>query len=655
MPQTTIADLYEEINLKPVDSKSPLLHLPLSLFKPEEYEELLSIIWLIDNKWVDSTKAPKPGTVWGEHSLKLVEHFFENIQRQVKMFITLSQNAQVLKTPSYAIFKPIGSWITPALVTYFVSKRDTFELLDKCSKYVHEFNKCARELDMFLDWFNGKMPPKPEQLEFAKFLEGLRTNGTRAERVNSLIAVLPLIAPFNSHASPKKYIYECLIAFNRQITIGSDTAMHPEILNYWHEVFTLLSKGYPTTLESLFACLEIKLPKRLDPLLRSMLKQDIREIQGLTEQQWPELMYYAFLFIFGQARVNTQILNYTFSGKEPPAALKFLAQKYVEHITPHIEKPGQCKPSVRSDLKKTLTKQIRSCIPNSQPAMVALYCFENVAPLRTLFIKAWKQQGFNIINIKGRTVALKPLPNPFVLGEAFTFDKEAIPTSNDDLNVLIQLHERAKIAKPPVGGESPLLSREPSSDDEKCSLTAPDLAPDRLADKTQADCYRLTEQITDPELRSLTSKKKMDDEFRSFCIINFDAVSDFICEFGVRTLSVPSAHALSAFYKVLPTKAALNMVIEELSTYKTLINLKNTSTLMEQRANIKQILKKLNNKLEGFEPKSDYETLQKQWLETQLHIYRGLDIKVVMLMRKIAPPQQDSDEDFGDRPALRIG
>ena len=635
----TIANLLRKLKIKHnLEPRSPLLSFPLSLFKKEEYADLVSIIWLIDNKWVDSTKAPKPGTVMGQVSKTQVSQFFESIQRQVKNLVTMS-NAPLaaLDTRIYEVVKPDGAWITPTLITHFVSKKPNFILLDKCSK-------CAHELNLVLDWINGKIPSGSEQLELVKLLESLRTNGTRADSINSLVAVLPQIEPFKRHTYPQRYIYECLIAINKYIASPS-AHMHPEILSYCHEVFTLLAKQYPTTLESLLLSLGVTLPKHLDRNLMHLLKQDLRQVPGLTEQQWPELIYYVSLFLYGQAKADIQLINYTYSSKELPTTLKLLAQNHAEHFMPYVAKPEQCKPAVMVDFKARLKRELQVNNLNKQPGLVALFCFENCAPLIHLFVKTWNEQGIAIS--ANKTVALKPSPNQFVLGHVFTREDSLNPVliSNDDLNILIQLHAQAKKAKLPLSDESPIKSKETETEKIEFALTT----PYRLVDPTQSDFNLLRGCINDPELRrsiSLKSMMKMGDDFMSAFVINFGAVSDFICDYGINAAktSAPSSQALLEFYKALPTETALDMVIDELSTHNTLIDLENTSSLPEQRTNIIHTLERLNRKLKELDPKSDYEALQKKWLETQVYIFSGLQGKVLDLMQKIEQARQDRDQ-----------
>ena len=648
MPYT--AKLLKKLKLShTLDAQDPLLSIPLSLFKETEHAELISIMWLMENKWINSAKAPKSGAVMGQLSSKHVQQFFGSIKRQVQALINLSNGPlEAMSTQEYTILKPEGSWVNPTLVTHSFSKNPIYNLLRKCTK-------CTHELNFFLPWFNGQFMGQAEQNNFAQYLHGLNTNGTLQASVDALASTLVNLEPFTSHQYPQSYIYQCIIRINKLIANPTEDSVYPEILSYYHEVLISLARQYPPTLESLFISLGIQLPETIDPMARLMLEQNLLEIPGLTENQWPDLVYYASLFIFGHAKADPHLLNYTYAGKEFPASLKVLAQKHAKQFKPFIAKIEQCTSAVKADYNSGLTADLVATALNYHPKQVALFCFESCAPLRDLFDKAWQAPGKKVTTYN--KVALKPSMNQFVFGRLYTKPKctDPIAISNHDLDILVELHQIAKDTKIPPAEKLPLGQKRAGTFFAQ-TPTIEFLEQGRRRDASRVAFIILQSQIEDLILRksiSLGSMAENADYFMTAFALNLEALSDFVSDYGVNAPR-PSPVALEDFFEAFPKNTTLNTLIDELARDKTFIDLGNVPTLKAQKATLNHKLIELSDKL-ALLPKSqkDEEVLYKKWLEAQVYIYKGFKNKLLDKIKILEENRLHPEQNLEDIPSFQ--
>jgi hypothetical protein len=658
-----IASLLKKIKIKHNFKESnPLLSLPLSLFEHAEYSELVSILLLIDNEWIIDGKAPKAGTTMGEISAKQVKKFYDSIKKDVQALIKKSNHPLASQDiQRYTLSVTHEVWVNPILVTQFISRNPIYRLLTDGSK-------CAKELNYFFAMSRGKLD-KSMQNDLAKYLNALKPKELQ-DSIKALVTVLPNIDPFKGHRHPQSYIYQCIININKQRSAQNSKDIDLIVLNYFLELFTLLAKQYPPTLESLFTSLGLPLPPKLDVNLRLLLQQDLRKIPGLTEKDWPELVYYCSLFVFGHASADAQLMSFTYSGKDLPASLKLLSDKQAHHFKPFVAKPEQCLPAVNRDYQVDLAAELNSAKLNMHPRLVALFCFENCNPLRNLFINLWKEQEIRVTET--RTVALKPSSNQFVLGNVFTTSKSPSPVviSNHDLHILMKLDTLTKAETSSLSEELPTESAKPSSVRTDNSFFSPLSLTSTLDFITQFSDFSSTTMdlsarrdrfnslkrlIKDPLLRKSISFKSMTadtGDFMSAFELNFDAIHDFVRDFGINSpyLEAPNAQALSEFFQVVPNKQALDMVINELGIYRTFIDLDKVDTLGIQEDEIDTILDRLSDKLKlaPQNPSDNDQALNKKWLETQIYIYTRFKEQVVATLHQLEAGRIKHEE-FLDR------
>ncbi len=621
----TIASLLEKLKIyHEIDQNSPLLHLPLSLFKEEEYTDLITITLLYGDGWIKPEKAPKPQTVMGEISLGHVQQFYSAIKFKVSTALDNSIMSNAIPGSEVDPLSVSRSpWVNPTQVTHFFRNNPVYKVLMSCLQ-------CPEELTFFFKWFEGeKISPSDKDI-YTKHLKNLKSNEAWKTSVDNLVAVLTQL----SHPYPQRMTYEFLIKINQQLENLDKNNFSPEILSYYQEVLTLLASKFPTTLESLCTSIGILIPTHLEGHLASILRHDLTKIPGLTAKEWPQLLYYAALLMFQQAEAHPSILSFTYSGKELPEALKSLVEQHAQHFEPFLQTPEQCKKAVDLDFCDIISNELQEKGFNVHPMLLTLLGFEQCDAFRNLMGTALSKQGETDL-LTCRTVALKPSTNRFLLGEALSRGNIVTSThlliSNHDLSLIEQLIELARDKKettsltPPSAIDvqtktTPQQQPTPMSNIPSLFLSLPPLKIP-VMDKCESQFNVIKSQIKDPILRNNLSISTMN-EFSYVPVINHQAILSFIFDFEINSAnrSNPSLEELHEFFDVIGDNDSLNLIFEELIHSQLFINLEDdVDSLNIQVEKLGASVGKLDAILSSFTepPKEEDLNLRYRWLNIQ--------------------------------------
>ena len=649
MPQT-IATLLTKLKIQhSLDPNSPLLSLPLSLFKQEVYPELISIVWLYSDKWIKKS-ALKAGMVLGEHSAKQIKSFYETIYDQVVDIIKSSRlsNVKPKNESPHCISSNPGKWVTPTLVTLYVRDRPMYQLLDKASQ-------CALELNHFLLWLDEKTVSAEDQTYFAQYMEDLEEEGTREASINRIVDLLRQIESFKSGESPQANIYLCISRLNKEIASHHNNQHNPQALAYFHEVLTRLSRKYPTTLESLLISMDFDFPEKVNADLIRLLRIDLRTIPGLTEEQWPQLAFYVTLFLHGLAKADPKLMYFSYAGEAMPAALSQVAERYTTAMKKCIEKPERCTPELTLSFEDGLPADLAQKGLQMHPRLLALMCFENCPALRNLLLEVWIQRDVEVP--LGKTKALIPSPNRFLLGLIHSVGPagEPIGISNHDLRILVKLHELFKQKDFPktdkvslVRQRSSVLNSDntffsPSSLLDEPLLTGPKSA--------LAQFKSLQKSIKDPLLREATTHAHIaahSERFLKYTMLNYDALIEFFATYEVNAKQRKPVdfRELEDFLAAVPDVNALDMLVKEMSRNKAFLDLSSSKTLIEQRKTFIHTIRSLKDTIKAREkdPSDEKQALRKKWFETQLYIYDQFLNKVEVKLAKLKRAESRLDQ-----------
>ncbi|MDI1352625.1 MAG: hypothetical protein PSV35_07625, partial [bacterium] len=120
----TIADLWESLNISqsiPQNSPiidSPLLNVPLSFFRTEEYLNLLILLYLYSHHLIDDFNIIHQEKFIGKISFDQIQLFYSAIREAIKPALINSlhkvENKEPIKTPNNA-----SQWINKAQITQY--------------------------------------------------------------------------------------------------------------------------------------------------------------------------------------------------------------------------------------------------------------------------------------------------------------------------------------------------------------------------------------------------------------------------------------------------------------------------------------------------------------------------------------------------------
>lgn len=443
----TLADLLIKLKLKHrIPETHPLLAIPLFLFKEEEYADLVTVLYLWSKGLIQTQKAPKPGMVLGEVSYNHVQQFYSSIRSEIVRALSTPKDSsnferkEKIESPiiheSLQIVSKPNIWVNATQVMLAMDKNIYYKKLTLCQGY-HD------ECDFFLKWTNSYPISLLEQAHLISLLRHKSAIREEEDHINHFALILNSTEllkdqlDLSLHQDTQSLIYYYLTQLNKQKDHSIKNNYAPEILNYFYKVLTALSRKYPVTLKMQLLSLGIKIPKNLEPDLILLLNKDLRTVPGLTEEQWPELLYYAAFFVFNLAKTEPSMLRFTYSANELPTRLNLHAQRNTRYLNiyEHSLKEEAFNASFATHMKAGLVSDGLDL----HPRLLSFICLKNCPSLKNLFLNTWKEQGKN--KAISNTIAFISSTNPFLLGRVFIdkSTKKIITINNHDCLLLLQL------------------------------------------------------------------------------------------------------------------------------------------------------------------------------------------------------------------------
>ncbi|MDR3442584.1 MAG: hypothetical protein P4L65_06155 [Legionella sp.] len=122
MPMSqTVAEYLKQINMEhTVPENDPLLLAPCADFTDANCIELITLIKLYNDSWIDLKKEPKPESKLGEISSEKIKDFYMAALQSTQDVLDLHKQkaGAPLQIPSY---KPKSFWISPLQITHWVA------------------------------------------------------------------------------------------------------------------------------------------------------------------------------------------------------------------------------------------------------------------------------------------------------------------------------------------------------------------------------------------------------------------------------------------------------------------------------------------------------------------------------------------------------
>ena len=124
---TTVAELLNEIIKHKIPVDHPVLTTPLSVFKKEDYSDVLTILWLFSEGWAEPVVKDK--IKLGLVSAGQVGEFYIEVHTKVKDAVSAWEaNAEQVKTLAIES-TPKNTWVTSVQITQWLLDKPLFRIL----------------------------------------------------------------------------------------------------------------------------------------------------------------------------------------------------------------------------------------------------------------------------------------------------------------------------------------------------------------------------------------------------------------------------------------------------------------------------------------------------------------------------------------------
>ena len=191
----TLADLLKKLNVvHKLNKNDPLLFLPLSQFNKKELPDLITLVWLHGEGWIDPSKVPNPHKELADMSKEHVEQFYNSIRREVRTAISESKeySDKGIKTPPYPILSvPPSLWVNSTQVTLYATLNTTY-------KKVIKLSHCNQELSLFQKFIEHIPFTSQEENRFSFELDDMLLSGAQETRKKSFACALKRLDQRNS-------------------------------------------------------------------------------------------------------------------------------------------------------------------------------------------------------------------------------------------------------------------------------------------------------------------------------------------------------------------------------------------------------------------------------------------------------------------------
>lgn len=615
MPDT-LATVYTHHKIKHIiDNESPIFSLPLFLIYKEELPDLLCIISILENKFVDGLPFPAPVRKnWGEYSLKKAEEFYEQLKLQV---IAAMKNKKVSSTidpklitiePKSIPKDPLATNIATKInVTVWLSSRVLTDLMStqRIYKVMSAYLTCPDDISFFVNIISN-VEQTPEQIRFMqRHLKHLKLNNLYENHVKVVATAVVAVDLFNKEKNPQLFIYQYIKNLRK-----SNNSLNLYLI----DVLTLVANEVPPTLRSLLfkAGFDMNVLNPSIKALEEPFNKNLNKVPELSSNQWPVLIFYFLLFISRRAKADKNLAIYTYAGKKHPTAIKIIAERKANFLKSFIEN-SQYLELLSANFLQSIIDEIDLSFPNMHACLLALICFESFPPLKNLFMSVWKFKS-------DFTYAIYPSSNPFYFGTLYCPNKGQPPLSisSNDLYQVVLLMNIAKKMK-----------------------SNPDTT-------NQVEFQNEKTKIEDDELReslTLTVVTKQATHFTGSSLINYDALYEFLITF-VLNANGPNHNKFEqfkTFFNVLREQTDLDKVLSKLKP-SDFINLGSIPELNLKKESIMSSQDTIRQKIGALPLLADdkEQSIERQWLETKYKILGCLSDQLEIQLFK-EPDEEEHD------------
>jgi hypothetical protein len=517
----------------------------------------------------------------------------------IKMKVTaIMESPELVPSEGVTIQQiPASKWINTSQTTYLLCTMDTF------IKVISNI-QCENEQLIFLKWIqNGKLSNQ-DQESLKVWLITMTLKNTRDSVVYSMARELCKTPTFQQSPHPLELAKGLLV----KLTNGN-TGLLEENALFFISVLNQYITNFPTPIRTILEGLGVSIPTDISPELAFILQENMDEVPGLKDGDWPKFIYCILLFLHQCAKESPSLSVYTYAG----ASLSFSFESCIQHHTQRLmDSLGSRNPFYTKDIITQLQLELKEFnLASVHPKLLALLCFDQCEPLKQIFIKAWKKLQIPLSN--SPVLALLPSTNKFTIGETIYNhqNNKVIPISKEDIRLVKRLKQLVLAYETKTSGNSkPFFA-------ETIDSTHP---PFRTKEEFLQEFVAISKQIMDPKLKPFLSIETIGQ--LHFCYaLNTSAIVEFICEYLKNPeFQYPSTDDLADLYSAVKSAKTLEGIIQAAANNKLYINLDDKVTYNAQLTLIEEKIKQLS--LLGTAPKAntiDSEaTLRQWWVEVQL-------------------------------------
>lgn len=618
MPRS-IAELLNDYGITHnLPSDSPILNLPLSQFKENEYPDLITMVLFYDSKWFDPLKMPSTDKKIGEVSLQQSTMFYGAVRDKV---VSIMSSANTDSTMSITITLPSSyGWVTPTQITFILSKMTLFTKMMKLTQ-------CDTEHQIMLNWIlNGTL--STEDKEYLDHLLLFHTLNHTQKTAETVVAKELFKGEKFGQTSESYSLTKTL-----QKKLQTDSSDLPEsISGFFMSVVNILIGKYVTPISSVLSGINATIPENLPKDLNMLLKENIEQVPDLRDEEWTTFIYFILLFLHQYAVADPILLYYAYVGSDDQLAFKRCTE---EHKQKFLQKLDGQQVVYQADLAATLGVELEKFNVTAHPGLLALFCFERCEPLKQLFIKIWKSQGIQTENLP--TYALLPGHNRFTFGETFydLSQRALIPATCSEAGVVMKLKQLDLDLKSRESGASGKFFALDSKKEQKVPQTRYEFIQ---------EFNTLSSQVNNPKLKPFLCIESLGN-LSTTPAINFQAVIDFVSKYQFRCewkeVKYPPTDELREFHQLAGNEPVYDTINRMLVNYHARVNLQDSVHLAEQLVELDKRIDKLTLLTEVPYDETEESKLRSWWLQAQLKTFRQFKTKVEEKLEELATmPQQ---------------
>lgn len=430
----SIGQLVNSLNINHhIQPNHPIFDIPINLFEKDELADLLTIIILVNNEFIDNSIYRTMDCTEKESSF---EEYALYVQLKNSIVIQIENHEKKIEIPQINTNELLHiKLVNQNKIESLISIHPVFK---KLIDLIH----CRAEYPVISKYIHFE-PINPSELDACYKSLNKSAALNLLDIKNRIITKLLFSSkPIEEQVFSQHNLIECYLKLD--LLKDSCTSQSEELstLEFTLGVIKHLSQHYPVTIGSLISKLGIILPNSIKPDLKSLLETKLDSIPAIQQKDWPKLVYYTLLLLFNHAQIEPEIINYSYcASDEQSINLLETASEHLSSIQDYLDKDLESSSLLFNVYTHEELQDHLRPLHFNNPRKLGLLCLDNLPPLKTLLIQIWKNQGIEIKS--SQTCTLLHSPNHFIIGKAFFMksgmvgkELKLLPMNEADFNVV---------------------------------------------------------------------------------------------------------------------------------------------------------------------------------------------------------------------------